>query len=262
MFRRFYGSQLILIAIGITLGYLARLAFGGPETDAEPKTSFNHPIVEPVEESIDLPLIKKALPTKKAPIDKTPLQEAPAADDTSGLVPPISIFGNLRASNEPNSMYASLSDFDHDSTAAFEPHGDQVCASGCALSRHPTAELTKSHFLKLLADFPAKPMDETNQALEELLYYGPQTRRMIETNGLENVDGNSAKFLLGQLKYSHAKIAIRVVDMNGNVRTWLDSTSVPFDRRHVFDMQTANLQPLVTSGTVKRVGLNHIWTRL
>jgi len=37
---------------------------------------------------------------------------------------------------------------------------------------------------------------------------------------------------------------------------------VPFDRRHVFEMKTNSLQPLVTSGTVKRVGLNHAWIRL
>ena len=37
---------------------------------------------------------------------------------------------------------------------------------------------------------------------------------------------------------------------------------VPLDRRHVFELTPADLQPLVASGTVKRVGLHHIWTRL
>jgi hypothetical protein len=46
------------------------------------------------------------------------------------------------------------------------------------------------------------------------------------------------------------------------VRSWLDPTEVPFDRRHVFEMEASGVQPLVTSGTVKRVGLYHLWTRL
>jgi hypothetical protein len=37
---------------------------------------------------------------------------------------------------------------------------------------------------------------------------------------------------------------------------------VPLDRRHVFKMDTKDLPPLITSGTVKRVGLHHLWTRL
>ena len=38
--------------------------------------------------------------------------------------------------------------------------------------------------------------------------------------------------------------------------------AVPLDRRHEFDMQVNNVQPLITSGTVKRVGLYHLWNRL
>ena len=55
---------------------------------------------------------------------------------------------------------------------------------------------------------------------------------------------------------------VRVVDEHREIRCWLLPTSVPFDRRHVFELETANVQPLVVSGTVKRVGLNHLWTRL
>ncbi len=66
------GPQLWLVAAGIALGYLARIILGGPATELEPLNSFTDPIVEPEEETIDLPIIGEE-PVK----------------DGSGLVPPI-----------------------------------------------------------------------------------------------------------------------------------------------------------------------------
>ena len=233
------GPQLWLVAAGIGLGYLARIVLGGPPTESEPINSFNSPIVEPEEESIDLPIIGKE-PDK----------------DESGLVPPI------KFDSKSISPTFQPSDFTHDENSIFEPHGEQICASGCAASRHPTGQLTKRKFEHLLEDYSRRPLDETNSALEELLYYGPQTSKMVQQFGLAKLDEEKARFLRDQLAFTHAKISIRVVDQNGVIRTWLDQSRVPFDRRHVFEMETRDLQPLITSGTVKRVGLNHLWTRL
>ena len=105
-------------------------------------------------------------------------------------------------------------------------------------------------------------MDQTNNALEELMYFGSQTRDMLQSFGIGQLDSQRAEFLWEQLKLNKAKVSIRVLDQSGDVRTWIEPTTVPFDRRHVFEMQTNNVQPLVTSGTVKRVGLNHVWARL
>jgi len=52
------------------------------------------------------------------------------------------------------------------------------------------------------------------------------------------------------------------LDEAGEVRSWLPATRVPLDRRHEFDMEVHDVQRLITSGTVKRVGLDHLWTRL
>ena len=239
------GPQLWLVALGIGLGYLARIVFGGPATDPVPDNSFRTPIVDPVEEIIDLPIIGDQ-----------------SVEDASGLVRPISVPAENGLTSHGKIKNVRLANFSHDDRAIFEPHGEQVCASGCAVSRHPTGNLTKQRFEQLLEDYPQSPLDETNAALEELLFYGPQTRRMIAKYGCPNLAAGHFGFLQEQLAYTHAKISIRVVDQNGVIRTWLDSSLVPFDRRHVFQMQTENLQPLVTSGTVKRVGLKHLWTRL
>ena len=238
-----------LVAIGICLGYLARLIFGAPSEESALPRTIDRPLPEKAqtgqEEVIDLPIIK---------LNKDQPEE-------SGLVPPIRLPGSLPL--DATSWPGHQNDLKtHDSTVIFEPHGDQVCASGCAASRHPTETLTREHFERLLIEYTYEPLDQTNNALEELMYFGSQTRAMLQSFGVGQLDSRRAEFLWEQSKLNKAKVSIRVLDQAGDVRTWIEPTTVPFDRRHVFEMQTRNVQPLVTSGTVKRVGLNHIWTRL
>ena len=151
-------------------------------------------------------------------------------------------------------------DFTADPTAAFHPHGPQVCASGCAASNHATPELKRPAFNRLLATYQRGPLDETNAALESLLFYGRQSDLFLKSTEVSSSEHGA--FLRQQLQKTHALLSFRVVDEEGIVRVEMKQTRVPLDRRHVFDMETHNIQPLVTSGTVKRVGLHHLWTRL
>ncbi len=152
--------------------------------------------------------------------------------------------------------------FVHDDRAFFHAHGHVVCASGCAASRHPTDRLTRPLFRRLMAQFAHQPADETSPAFETLLYYGRQAKEFVDSEGTSPLDPERAAVLRRELSCTHARISIRVVDEHGVVRTSLPPTRVPLDRRHVFEMDTNNLQPLQTSGTVKRVGLYHLWNRL
>lgn len=241
------------MAAGICLGYLARFILGAPSEDEGPTRTIDRPLPEVVEsddEFIDLPIIK-----------------AETDEAESGLVPPIRLPGQMPNGttdllDSRSALLSVVDEFDHDVEAVFEPHGEKICASGCAASRHPTEQLTVEKFRQLLKELAYEPMDQTNNALESLMYFGPQTRQMIEIHGVGDLEADRAKFVWEQLKFDRARISIRVVDNEGETRTWIDPTEVPFDRRHVFDMQTKDVQALVTSGTVKRVGLNHIWVRL
>jgi hypothetical protein len=154
------------------------------------------------------------------------------------------------------------SGFSHDPQAIFHGHGEQVCASGCSLSRHPTGVLTNKRYRELLAQCNTGPLDADNLAFETLLYFGRQTQALVDTHGTLPLDRNESALLRRELNRQHATVSIRVVDDQGRIRSWVDTVSVPLDRRHVFAMETDGLPPLVTSGTVKRVGLNHLWTRL
>lgn len=210
--------------------------------------------------------------------DSTTLVAGVEDSYVDALVPPahvigvsISTYHESTSDSEPynhvmlptlHTVFSSDSVFSPDKRALFEPHGEQVCASGCAVSRHPTKELTKTVFRQLLQQFMHEPISEDSQALETLLFYGRQTREMVKEYGIGPLDPLRAAVLQEELTRTHAKIAIRVVDENGVVRSSLPLTSVPLDRRHVFSMDVNKVQPLVTSGTVKRVGLHHLWTRL
>ena len=101
-----------------------------------------------------------------------------------------------------------------------------------------------------------------NIAFETLLYFGRQTAAMIQDYGTPHLSREGRAILIRELGRQHVRVSIRVVDQQGNKRSWIDDVRVPLDRRHVFDMEARSLQPLVTSGTVKRVGQDHLWTRL
>jgi hypothetical protein len=215
------------------------------------------------------------------PIDPSPPSSIDAAASVGHelvdpLIPPIHIEGlpgSALARHDPHGeilwdpeslvgRIASTADFSADPVAHFHAHGEEVCASGCAASRHPTRELTHDHFHELLEQYATEPMDETSFALESLLYFGRQTGEMLKEDGDFPLDPLRSQFLREELRKTHAKIEVRVVDEYGEIRTWLPSTRVPLDRRHEFDMHVSNVQPLETSGTVKRVGLYHLWNRL
>jgi hypothetical protein len=196
--------------------------------------------------------------------DATSTKQSPA---TGPLVEPIQVAGympnwNTGGQSASQHFLALADEFAHDATAAFHAHGEEVCASGCAASSHPTKELTRERFSQLLGRFAIEPMNEDSPALDSLVYFGRQTRKFIEAKGFGPLDQQRSRFLWDELARNHAKIAIRVVDEHGEVRSWIEPTKVPLDRRHVFDMQTNGVQPLVTSGTVKRTKLGYLWTRL
>ena len=181
------------------------------------------------------------------------------------LIPPISSRLNHTGKWESTTTGGDF-DFSHDATASFHGHGDQVCASGCSLSRHPTEKLTLETYRQTVRD-AARASSTTllradNLAFETLLFFGRQTSKMVERYGAVPLCEAQQAQLMRELRRQHARVSIRVIDQDGVNRSWTDEVRVPLDRRHVFQMETNGVQPLVTSGTVKRVGLDHLWTRL
>ncbi|MEC7500162.1 MAG: hypothetical protein VX970_00425 [Planctomycetota bacterium] len=168
------------------------------------------------------------------------------------LVPPIQLTNAANLSGV----------FAHDPQAMPHPHGEIICASGCAVSRHPSGRLTPTAFNALLDTYQQSRPTEENAALEEILFYSRQSRKYWQRHRDACPDPLWKRVLDDELKKTHVLVSLRVLDESGAIRSKLTNVRVPLDRRHVFAMQNEGLQPLVTSGTVKRVGLDHLWTRL
>ena len=169
------------------------------------------------------------------------------------LVPPIH---QLSKSLNPSAAFA------HDPQAVSHPHGETLCASGCAVSRHPSGRLTPTTFTTLLNVYQQSPPTGDNGALEEILFYSRQSRKYWQRHRDACPDPLWQRVLDDELKKTHVLVSLRILDESGMIRSKLTNVRVPLDRRHVFQMQSNGLQPLTTSGTVKRVGLDHLWARL
>ena len=205
----FLKSRLSLILLGIGLGWIARIILGAPAEEFVPPRAIDRPIETQTEEVIDLPIIKSDAGNTNS------------EDSEFGLVPPLQLpgtFALFAASNTAESVFDRVrmnvlfDEQSHDENASFEAHGEQQCASGCAISRHPTAKLTVEKFKRLIQHYADGSMTDTNEALEELAYYGAQTRKLIESEGLGSLDHERAGFLWDQLTFTHARISIRVKD--------------------------------------------------
>ena len=198
MSRNFSQSRISLIFMGVCLGLLARYILGAPAEDESPKMEIDRPLNPAV--------VADDVETKVSVQARVPSEEL-----MSGLVPPIELpfLANslvLRDGKYQEQYFSQEMAFSHGEAAMFEAHGAQLCASGCAASRHPTGELSDARYWKLISEVESGPMAETNQALEELIFFGSQTRRQINENGFGNLDSGWAGFLGRQLACSHAEI--------------------------------------------------------
>jgi len=184
--------------------------------------------------------------TKVKPVDPTAM-----AGLLGGVVPPLQVgqATSIQSWEKPR--------------AHSEPHGHQQCASGCAVSHHPTQRLSIAECQSLLVAYQKTPFDQQGDALDALLYYGVQTQVRLRNQLLSDLlDADHLRFLKTELSRDRAIVAIRLVDQFGKVRANLPPTEVPQHVRQVFKFDVHDIQPLICSGTVKRVGKNHIWQRL
>ena len=132
--NRVFQSRLLLVSAGLLLGYIARFVLGAPAEETENQRTLK-PIPENLatpqdEPPIDLPL----------DIDKRKKKNSTQTNEQGGLIAPFKLSPVATSSIPQAPLYEQLNEFVHDSTASFEAHGEQLCASGCAAnstaSRH------------------------------------------------------------------------------------------------------------------------------
>ncbi len=138
----------------------------------------------------------------------------------------------------------------------------EVCATGCAAVPAPAAELDADEFRALVARLAREPLAAGSVALETLLFHGARTRELVAELGLAGLDAERAAWLERELARTRALLRVRLVNDAGHERAVLEAR-VPLDeKQHLFPELTHDLQPPEISGTVRRVGVDHLWARL
>jgi hypothetical protein len=144
-----------------------------------------------------------------------------------------------------------------------DPDPLQVCATGCSAATAGTSALSPREYERLLEDFAGEPADGRSAALEALLFHGAQTLALLDGRGTGALDGTRAQLLRRELTRTHAWLDVRLIDDEGVERLRLGRRRIPLGRKqHLWPRHTRDLQPPEISGTVRRVGLRHLWARL
>ncbi|BBM82007.1 hypothetical protein [Candidatus Uabimicrobium amorphum] len=134
------------------------------------------------------------------------------------------------------------------------------CVTGCGAIPDTTPAITKDEFMKHLQAFANSPIDEQSLDLETLLFYGKETRKWLPEQSI--LDEDHLRFLQRELQKTHAEIQLRVIDDEGNVRIELEPRIVEIGQKyHEHIHTTHDMQELEISGTIKRVGVHHLWSR-
>jgi hypothetical protein len=140
---------------------------------------------------------------------------------------------------------------------------NSACSSSCATSNTASPILPDTEIESLLARFATEPMASGSEALETLLFHGAQVQEFLIGRQTSPLDPERRRFLQAELSRTHAIISVRLVDEHGVERLSLEPRRIPLDiKQHLVADQATRIQPAEISGTVKRVGLHHLWARI
>lgn len=149
---------------------------------------------------------------------------------------------------------------EHDEHDPSHSTDTDVCATGCSAASYVEPELDMDEYLRLVDAAAAGAWSEDNAALESLLFYGEAAARLTREHG---TGGFASELLLSELDRSHATLSVRLVNASGVERVTLAPARIPLgEKQHLFPEHSSDVQVPEISGTVRRVGLNHLWTRL
>ena len=149
----------------------------------------------------------------------------------------------------------------HYANGAHHPIPKQ-CASGCDVAPATVLEGIDDEDLRAaFLTFAALPAGGESTALDTLLFHAVATTELMSQELLPLSPAHRAR-LLRELSRDHALISFRLVDEHGVTRAWLDERAVPLGIKQHLDFSHLRLPGLVASGTIVRVGTEHLWTRV
>ncbi len=136
------------------------------------------------------------------------------------------------------------------------------CASSCTMDAAPAPPLTRDEFEGLLETWSTQALDEPTLALETLLFHGPETRAWLHAVGTGPLDAAHAAFLDRELDRDTVVVEMKMLDDRGRERGHALASGVGLaTKQHLTFTGTGSLGHLESGGKVKRVGLDHLWSR-
>ena len=139
---------------------------------------------------------------------------------------------------------------------------EEACKTGCTLAKHDIPPFSFGQFVRARAQYAKEKHNDASKSLETLLFYRQETLSYLGKNGVGPLPEKHATFLKRELSRKTATVSIRVVGANGRTRISLADVVVPLGvKQHLKPKALDGTQPLEFNGTVKRVGLYHLWSR-
>ena len=139
--------------------------------------------------------------------------------------------------------------------------GGGGCAETCALSEAPDLQ-SETEFRATLSDWMSQEEQAASLPLETLLFYSGSTLHFLASLDDLTLSADRRRFLKNELARTKVTMEMRLVSDSGDVRGTVLAADVPLgEKQHLRFQATGSLGHLESGGRVRRVGLNHIWSR-
>ena len=137
----------------------------------------------------------------------------------------------------------------------------ETCHGGCAAVKAHVDHLEEAELEKLIEALATQEIGEESEELDSLLYYWREAEPHLKEHGRGSLSEVQYTYLLGELARHAVTIHIRIIGDDKDTRIELTHRLTFGRRTHMHPDLTKGVQTPEITGTVQRVGLNHIWAR-
>lgn len=139
---------------------------------------------------------------------------------------------------------------------------DEDCRTSCSLGDHTDDDgLDAGQIIALFEMWNEQAIGEPTMELETLLFYAPDVEAHLQLHGDDELDVQHAAFLKRELARDRVTMEMRLLDERGTERGFARADVPLREKQHIVFEGTGSLGHLETGGKVKRVGLDHLWSR-
>jgi hypothetical protein len=132
-----------------------------------------------------------------------------------------------------------------------------ACSTSCAMGEPTVQTASQDAIAAWLQTWSKEPVDAPSDALDALLFFADDTAAALPSPMLTPAH---QAFLTRQLARNQATVEMRLIDDTGKIHAILAPQQIALSEKQHLVFQS-ELGHLLTAGQVRRVGLNHLWSR-